>query len=257
MAEEKKPAAPFKASITVESRQGGKVTESQRNMPLHAVIAKGLRKTYSEGDRELQVLKGINLEIETGEIAALVGPSGAGKSTLLNLFGLMDHFSGGELTVLGWETGNLKEKEKDGLRNKYIGFMFQFHHLLPELTLLENAALPLRIAGLNEKQAGGRAEELLSSLGLKERLGHLPSQVSGGEQQRTALARAMINRPGIRLCDEPKGNLVVEMGEEIRDLIWKTARSEHSTVLIATHNPDIAKSADRIIRIVDGNIVQK
>ena len=221
----------------------------------NTVTAKDIRKSYREGEKELEVLKGIDLEIENGEIVAVVGPSGAGKSTLLHLVGLMDVSSSGQLNVLGWDVNQVKEKDKDVLRNKYIGFLFQFHYLLPELTLLENAALPLRIAGQKSSESSARAEELLKSVGLAERLHHLPSQVSGGEQQRAALARAMVNRPALLICDEPTGNLDLERGEEVRDLIWRVARAQHATVLVATHNPDIARSADRILKIVDGKVV--
>ncbi len=149
----------------------------------------------------------------------------------------------------------MSDQEKDVLRNKYIGFLFQFHYLLGELTLLENAALPMRIHGMNPREAEDRAMELLNSVGLKDRVTHYPSEVSGGEQQRAALARALANEPALLLCDEPTGNLDLERGEEVRDLIWRTDRARHSTVLIATHNPDIAKKADRILRIADGQVV--
>lgn len=247
--------APLKTSATVESREGGKITDSKNTFPELAIIAKDIHKYYFEAEKQLEVLKGINLEIERGEIVALVGPSGAGKSTLLHILGLMEKPSSGELTVLGWQTQNLKENDQDNLRNKYIGFLFQFHYLLPELTVLENTALPLRIAGIEKMEAEGRAADLLVSLGLKDRMTHLPQEISGGEQQRTALARALANQPALLLCDEPTGNLDLERGEEIRDLIWRTARAHHATVLIATHNPDIANKADKIVRIADGKIV--
>ncbi len=220
-----------------------------------AIHARGITKCYSESEKELRVLKGIDLMVEPGEIVAVMGPSGAGKSTLLHILGLMDRASSGELDLLGWESQTLSENQKDEIRNKKIGFLFQFHHLLPELTLLENAALPLRIQRMSEKEAGARAEDLLASVGLKERLHHIPSRVSGGEQQRAALARAMVARPAILICDEPTGNLDLERGNEVRDLIWRVARAEKSTVLIATHNPEIARSADRIVQLEDGAIL--
>ena len=222
-----------------------------------AIWARGIHKSYSEANQELQVLKGIDLMIEQGEIVAVMGPSGAGKSTLLHILGLMDSATSGELDLLGLETQTLGEKQKDEIRNKKIAFLFQFHHLLPELTLLENASLPLRIQGLAEKESRKRAEDLLASVGLKDRLHHIPSRVSGGEQQRTALARAMVTRPAILICDEPTGNLDLERGKDVRDLIWRVARAENSTVVIATHNPDIAKSADRVARIAGGTILME
>lgn len=245
-----------KTIATTENREGGKVTDSKKNLPEFAVSARAIQKFYFEGEKELEVLKGIHLEIKTGEIVAVVGPSGAGKSTLLHIIGLMENVSAGELSVLGWKIQEVREEEKDILRRKYIGFLFQFHHLLPELTVLENAALPLRIAGVKKREAEEQAAELLESVGLKERRTHLPSEISGGEQQRAALARALANEPALLLCDEPTGNLDLERGEEIRDLIWRAARARHSTVLIATHNPEIAKKADRIIRIVNGRVVE-
>lgn len=249
-----KKDAPFKALLAAESREGGKITDSKKNMPEFSITARNLKKSYREGPKELEVLKGLDLQIQTGEIAAIVGPSGAGKSTLLHVIGLMDQISSGELNVLGFDTARVQEQERDALRNKYIGFMFQFHHLLPELTVLENAALPLRIQGRDKAYAEEKAAELLASIGLQDRGSHFPSEISGGEQQRTALARALIHHPSILLCDEPTGNLDLERGEEIRDLIWRTARARHTTVLIATHNPDIAQKADRIVRIADGKI---
>ncbi|OGR82274.1 MAG: hypothetical protein A2636_05950 [Elusimicrobia bacterium RIFCSPHIGHO2_01_FULL_64_10] len=223
-------------------------------MPAHSIIARGIRKTYVQGPRTIEVLKGIDLEIQNGEIVALVGPSGAGKSTLLHVLGLMDRATEGGLELLGKAIAGAREEELDGFRNRHVGFLFQFHYLLPELTLLENCALPLRIAGRPSDKANLRASELLESVGLKPREDHLPSQVSGGEQQRAALARAMANRPSLLLCDEPTGNLDLESGEEVRDLIWRAARAQHCTVVVATHNSDIAGSADRILRIADGRI---
>lgn len=243
-----------KTLAITENRKSGKIVNSKNNMPRLAIATQSIRKIYFEGEKELEVLKGINLEIENGEIVAIVGPSGAGKSTLLHIVGLMETASSGNLTVLGWNIKEIEENEKDILRSKYIGFLFQFHYLLPELTVLENVALPLRILGIKKRESEEKAAGLLESVGLKERLKHLPSEISGGEQQRTALARALANQPALLLCDEPTGNLDLEHGEEIRDLIWRAARARHATVLIVTHNLDIAKKADRIVRIVDGKI---
>ncbi|MBI2118161.1 MAG: ABC transporter ATP-binding protein [Elusimicrobia bacterium] len=225
-------------------------------MPEFAIEAKGIEKIYFEGEKKLQVLKGMDLMVKNGEILAIVGPSGAGKSTLLHILGLMDEASSGNLMILGWNTDELKEEEKDALRNKYIGFLFQFHYLLSEFTVLENVMMPLQILGISWSEAKDKAEGLLNAVGLKERISHFPSQISGGEQQRAALARAMVNAPALLICDEPTGNLDIERGEEIKDLIWRVARSQHTTVLVATHNPEIAKSADRIIHISDGRISQ-
>lgn len=244
-----------KSIATIESREGGKIKELRESLPELAVQAKELKKIYLQGKNQLEALKGIQLEIKTGEILAIMGPSGAGKSTLLHILGLMESATSGNLTLLGWETEKISETEKNLLRNKYIGFVFQFHYLISELSVLENVALPARILGEPKKEAEEKAVELLESIGLTERMHHFPSEISGGEQQRTALARALVNHPAILLCDEPTGNLDLEKGEEVRELIWRTARARHCTVSIATHNIDIAKKADRIIRIVDGKIV--
>lgn len=236
-------------------RMGGKIFETKRSLPEFALSGQNIHKSYTEGGKTLEVLRGINFEIKSGEIIAIMGPSGAGKSTLLHILGLMDEPTDGNLAVLGWTANRMNDQEKDNLRNKYIGFLFQFHYLLPDFTLLENTALPLRIQGFKDSHAKDISTELLEAVGLKERMSHFPSQVSGGEQQRAALARAMVHKPALLICDEPTGNLDLERGEEIRDLIWRIARSKGSTVLVATHNPDIAKNADRIIKIVDGKIV--
>ncbi len=219
-----------------------------------ALAAKSLRKTYSDGVTDLEVLKGIDLEIRKGETVALMGPSGAGKSTLLHILGLMDQPSGGELSVMGQDAKLLSEKGKDQLRNRQVGFLFQFHYLLPGLTLLENAALPLKIGGKSNAESLKEAAEILSAVGLSHRMHHIPSRVSGGEQQRAALARALVNKPNILICDEPTGNLDLERGREIQKLIWELAKAHGSAVIVATHNLELAESADRILRITDGKI---
>jgi lipoprotein-releasing system ATP-binding protein len=240
-----------------QAKQGGRILKTRMKFPESAIVTHQIRKSFWEGDKELEVLKGITLNIKVGEIIALMGPSGAGKSTLLHILGLMETVTSGELQILGYNIKEIQETQKDIIRNKHIGFLFQFHYLLPELTLLENVALPLRIQRVVNAQALEQATQLLISVGLKERMSHYPSEISGGEQQRAALARAMVNQPVILICDEPTGNLDLERGEEIRDLIWRVARSQHSTVLIATHNPEIAKKADRMIKMVDGQMSER
>ncbi|OGR84075.1 MAG: hypothetical protein A2901_01080 [Elusimicrobia bacterium RIFCSPLOWO2_01_FULL_54_10] len=221
------------------------------------VRAGALTKTYSEENEKLEVLKGIDLEIRKGETVALMGPSGAGKSTLLHILGLMDSASSGNLELMGRKIEDLSETEADAIRNTQVGFLFQFHYLLPGLTLLENSALPLRIAGMENVQALQAAQGLLKSVGLEDRAHHLPSRVSGGEQQRAALARAMAAHPKFLICDEPTGNLDLERGKEIRDLIWALAKAEGTAVIVATHNPELAASADRVLRLVDGRVTEK
>lgn len=236
------------------SRNSGRRFNSEHDLPEFAVQSDGLSKSFQEANRNLEVLKGLNLSIRTGEIVAIMGPSGAGKSTLLHVLGLMESMSSGVLTLLGWDVAGLSDQEKDLLRNRYIGFMFQFHYLLPELTVLDNVLLPLRIAGKSGAEILDQSKELLAAVGLSERLDHFPSEISGGEQQRAALARAMVHLPKILICDEPTGNLDLERGEEVRELIWRVARAHSTTVLIATHNPEIAATADRTISIVNGQI---
>ena len=221
------------------------------------VRALELTKTYLDEAQNLEVLKGINLEIREGETVALMGPSGAGKSTLLHILGLMDSGTSGGLEILGKNARQMTEREKDSIRNRHVGFLFQFHYLLPDLSLLENAALPLRIAGKSAAEAKKAASDILKSVGLEPRQHHLPSRVSGGEQHRAALARSMAGHPRLLICDEPTGNLDLERGEEIRNLIWKMAGQEGTAVILATHNPDLARAADRIVRIVDGRISEK
>ena len=245
--------------MSILNRDGGRILESKKQFPEESVAIKNLRHGYfvseKKSEKKLEVLKGIDLTIRNGQIVALVGPSGAGKSTLLHILGLMEKPLEGTLNILGWDSQKISETDRDLLRSRYIGFMFQFHYLLPELTLLENIMLPQRILGLKKLQASDRAMDLLQSVGLGERGHHYPSEVSGGEQQRASLCRAMANRPALLICDEPTGNLDVETGESIRDLIWRMSRVHNTTAIIATHNLELAKAADRIVKIIDGKIV--
>ena len=238
------------------NRAGGRILEAKNQFPRDIVQVESLRHGYRAGGKSLEVLKDISWTIQSGQIVSLMGPSGAGKSTLLHILGLMEQAQSGRLNILGWDAQTLKEREKDNLRARYLGFMFQFHYLLPELTLLENVMLPQRILELPAKLARENAMELLSAVNLGARAAHYPSELSGGEQQRGALCRAMINRPAILICDEPTGNLDLETGEEVRQLIWRLARAYHTTAILATHNAELAKTADRRVKIVDGKIVQ-
>ncbi len=204
----------------------------------------------------LKVLKGVDLEIERGKIISIVGTSGAGKTTLLQIMGTLSKPDGGTLTIDGVSPLGMKEKELAAFRNKHIGFVFQFHHLLPEFTALENVCLPGFIANRSRKEVENRAEELLSFLGLGERLGHKPNELSGGEKQRVAVARALINNPSVIFADEPTGNLDSKNQEELHDLFFSLRDTYGVTLVIVTHDRDFASMSDVILEIKDGMILK-
>jgi lipoprotein-releasing system ATP-binding protein len=216
-----------------------------------------VERRYTEGDHDLEVLRGADLEIRAGEIVALVAPSGAGKSTLLHLAGLLEKPDGGEVYVGGVATGSLDDAARTRLRRLEIGFVYQFHHLLPEFTALENVMLPQMIRGLGRKEAVTRAEQLLAYMRLEERMHHLPSEMSGGEQQRVAIARAVANVPRLILADEPTGNLDPKTAHYVFDALQALVRSSGLAALIATHNMDIADRMDRRITLHEGKIVER
>jgi len=220
--------------------------------------ADGIHKIYRDGKKDLHVLKGIDLEIEKAGSLAIVGPSGAGKSTLLHILGGLDRPSSGKVFVDGLDLYTLKDNKRAGLRNKRIGFVFQFYHLLPEFTALENVMMPALMALDSRLKAQGirkTTESLMRELGLGDRMQHRPGELSGGEQQRVAIGRSLINSPDVLLCDEPTGNLDSEMGEETLDLLFNLNKKNHATVVIVTHDRAIAKRADRVIEIRDGRII--
>jgi lipoprotein-releasing system ATP-binding protein len=218
------------------------------------LFSQGLVKRFPQGDGEIEVLHGIDLELKEGEIVAILGPSGAGKSTLLHLLGLMEQPTSGILKIQGEEVQRLTPSQRARLRNEYIGFLFQFHHLLPELTVLENVMLPQRILGIPEREAAAQAAMLLDTIGLRKHLYKRPAALSGGEQQRAALARALVNEPALILADEPTGNLDRETGETVLNLLWEEAHRRNAAAVIVTHQEDIAQRADRWIRMRDGKI---
>lgn len=218
------------------------------------VEIKNLYKIYSDGV-EHPALKNINLKIKKREFVAIVGPSGSGKSTLMNMIGILDTPTSGEILINGVKVTSLKEKEKAELRNNELGFVFQYHHLLPEFTAKENVMIPLRINGVNKYKASIIARDLLGKVGLADRLNHKPTQLSGGENQRVAIARALANSPSIVIGDEPTGNLDTKTTNRIYELL-RTLNKEHGqTFIIVTHNEHIAKKADRIIQLMDGEII--
>jgi lipoprotein-releasing system ATP-binding protein len=205
---------------------------------------------------DLQVLKGVDIIVEKGEIVSIVGSSGAGKSTLLHILGSLDKANSGEIWINNQRIDTLKEKELAKFRNQHIGFVFQFHHLLPEFTALENVCIPGWIAGANKNDLEQRALELLKILGLQDRASHKPSELSGGEQQRVAVARALINNPDIVFADEPTGNLDSKHAQELHELFLHLQKTMGQTFLIVTHNEALAKMSDRVVHMKDGHIVE-
>jgi len=216
---------------------------------------KNIRKSYSIDRVKIDVLKGIDAQFRAGEITAVMGPSGVGKTTLLNIIGALDRPTDGEIFFEGKTYGNMDEQEFARFRNKTIGFVFQFHHLLAEFTALENVMIPQLIAGLNKSDAAAKARKALKEMGLEDRIEHKPSEMSGGEQQRVAVARALINDPRIVLADEPSGNLDKASGEMLTDLLWNLCRDKGYGFIIVTHNEKLAEKANRQILISDGSIV--
>ena len=211
----------------------------------------GITKSFGS----LQVLKGIDLEITQGEVISIVGPSGAGKTTLLQIMGTLDSPDAGMINIDGTNVSRMKEKELSAFRNKHIGFVFQFHQLLPEFTALENVMIPAFIAGVPPKEASMRAMEILDFMGLKERASHKPNELSGGEKQRVAVARALINQPAVILADEPSGSLDSHNKEELHQLFFDLRNRFGQTFVIVTHDEALAKTTDRTIHMVDGNII--
>lgn len=216
----------------------------------------GLHKSFDFEGRSINVLQGIDLRIEPGEMVAVVGASGAGKSTFLHVLGTLDVPSRGRIVIDDCDITQLSNAQLAAFRNHTIGFVFQFHHLLPEFTALENAAMPAMISGLSESRARAKASELLDRVGLSQRLQHRPGELSGGEQQRVALARALVMEPKLLLADEPTGNLDRRTGAEIHELLVKLNRERGMTLLVVTHNDDLALRLQRQLRMTQGRLVE-
>lgn len=217
-----------------------------------ALVLSGLRRSFKQGDARLDVLRGANLTIQAGEIVALVGPSGAGKSTLLQIAGLLEKPDEGKVIIAGTECASASDDVRTALRRQHIGFVYQYHHLLPEFSAAENIILPQMIAGKSRGEARVRALDLLKAMGLSKRADHRPGQLSGGEQQRVAIARALANKPKLLLADEPTGNLDPHTSDGVFAELLRLVKDEGLAALIATHNPDLASRMDRKVGLSEG-----
>jgi lipoprotein-releasing system ATP-binding protein len=219
------------------------------------LAARQLQKSFVVGDgSRLEILKEVDFEIAAGEVVAIIGASGAGKSTLLHLLGALDSPTGGDVLVGGRPVAGLTDEELADVRNHHVGFVFQFHHLLREFTALENVMMPALIAGMSSREASERASSLLLSVGVDHRESHKPNQLSGGEQQRVAVARALVNEPLVLLLDEPSGNLDTETSERLHDLLFRLRERQALSMVIVTHNRELAARADRILELTGGRL---
>jgi len=218
------------------------------------LVTSGLRRSFTQGDITIEVLRGVDLAVKPGEIIALLGPSGSGKSTLLQAVGLLEGGFEGSIQLGGQEAAQLDDEGRTRLRRELLGFVYQFHHLLPEFNALENVMIPQLVHGAEPDAARGRARKLLGALGLDKRLEHRPSKLSGGEQQRVAVARALANRPPLVLADEPTGNLDEKTADAVLSEFLSLVRGEGSAALIATHNERLAAKMDRVVRLHEGRL---
>ncbi len=230
--------------------------ENSNNPNKTLLQVKRLEHSFSVGEENVHALRGVSFEAKTGEVTAIVGPSGCGKSTLLYLLGLLDRPDEGEILLDNKSVSQASDQVRTELRNKNLGFVFQFHFLIKELTACENVSMPLLKAGFERKEANKRARSVLKKLGLGDKTERFANKLSGGEQQRVAIARAMVNSPSLLLADEPTGNLDSENSKKVFQLLLRFAREESTAVILVTHNPEIAEKCDRIVRMKDGQIVR-
>lgn len=225
-----------------------------KSLSKNVLKLENVTRRFTQGGETLEILSGVNAEINRGEIVALLGPSGSGKTTLLQISGLLEPPSSGKVYVGGIAATDTSDEARTAMRRGQIGFVYQFHHLLPDFTALENLLLPQYIAGKPKDAARERAEHLLSLVGLQKRLGHYPSQLSGGEQQRVAIARGLVNHPSLLLADEPTGNLDPKTADEVFAVLVHTIRTENIGALVVTHNHDLAARMDRVLELRDGRV---
>ena len=222
----------------------------------HPVLSlSGITRTFHQGREDLEVLKSVDLEISAGEIVGLVGPSGAGKSTLLHIAGLLETADGGEIYIDGENCNGMNDNQRTTVRRNSLGFVYQYHHLLPEFSALENVIIPQIISGTSKKEARSRASELLGWMGLEARETHRPARLSGGEQQRVAISRAIATSPKLLLADEPTGNLDPHTADDVFEVLLKLAKGANLAALIATHNPVLANKMDRVVKLEDGKLI--
>lgn len=247
------------ASDDIQSSQGTADARDFGVIPVNSALlsAEGIRKSYKLGRKQVEVLRGVNLSVHRGEFLTLRGASGAGKSTLLHLLGGLDSPNAGEIWFANRNLAHLSSRDLSRFRNHKVGFVFQAYHVLPELTALENVCLPARMARINPRQVETRARQLLDRVGLSDRVDHKPVELSGGEQQRVAVARGLINSPELILADEPTGNLDSHTGSGIIELLTSLREEQNATLIIATHDASIAERAPRVVELVDGQIGSK
>ncbi len=221
----------------------------------HIIQIKNLTKIFGDGV-EIKALDGVDLDIKRGEFMSIIGPSGSGKSTLLNQIGILDTPTSGTILLNGVDVTKMSDKERSRTRNKELGFIFQYHHLLPDFNALENVMMPLLISGIKSSQARKVARKVLDEVGLGDRMKHRPNQLSGGQNQRVAIARALVNKPSIVIGDEPTGNLDSKASDSIYELLRKLNREHEQTFILVTHDEQMAAKTDRVIRLVDGKVVE-